>query len=136
DPGFEDSTVDGGSTPPGWTFSPGTSSGGGGDYVFQSPTSHSGSFSYLFGYASGNLTWNELSQAVPTVPGQEYTLSFYLADTTPSGPRGFVVFWSGDSGYQTCDPRACPAGAIAVSSLGFDYTNPVAGQWEQVTATL
>jgi hypothetical protein len=124
--GFEDSFVSGQSAPAGWTYTPGDVG------PSSSTTSNSGNPYYLFPETSFIHRWDEISQTVPTTEGQEYTLSFDLTDYTPSGPRGFGVYWSGTFTYPTCDPRACPAGVIPLTGLGFAYTTTA---WERVTAT-
>ncbi|PWU18363.1 MAG: hypothetical protein C5B50_09240 [Verrucomicrobia bacterium] len=68
---------------------------------------HSGSYAAFLGQnTSGNTSFGYLSQTVPTGPGLQYTLSFWLNHPSiDSTPAEFQVFWNGsmifDQTYAT-----------------------------------
>lgn len=85
------------------------------------PLSHSGNWYYVFASTNPSGSYDTLAQAISTVPGQTYTLSFYINSTIPGGQQFFMASWDGQ--------------AVATSSNG-DIGNQSYGQViRSVTAT-
>ena len=97
-----------GSYSPQWTLAP----GGPFDSVCQAGASigagsclvHSGQYAMSFGLDGAQ---DSLSQTIPTVAGNTYTLSFWLANENPSDQNTttFEVFWDGNSVYSLPSPQ-------------------------------
>jgi hypothetical protein len=63
---------------------------------------HSGNF----GAFLGDVQLATLSQALATIPGEQYLLSFWLDDPTNGGLQQFQVDWNGSNIYSITDPPA------------------------------
>ncbi len=86
-PGFETGDLTG------WVF---TAAASGTDFTVSSiDGAHSGSFEADFGGVSSGY-YDTISQMLPTVAGQSYTFSFWLASDDPED-NGQQVFWDGNS---------------------------------------
>lgn len=77
---------------------------------------HGGSFAMSFGLNGGQDT---LTQFVPTVAGQRYDLSFFLANDIFNGVGTwtFSAYWDGSLIFATANPPAFPYGPNAFSNL-------------------
>jgi hypothetical protein len=82
------------STPTVWTFTPASDGGSTAGVNFSGSGPHSGSNYYSFG-AVGNA-FDSISQAIPTTPGQVYTLSYFVSlDFSFGAPDEFQALWNG-----------------------------------------
>jgi hypothetical protein len=98
------------STPIGWTFTPASDGGSDAGVNFGSGP-HSGNNFYSFG-AVGNA-FDSISQAIPTVPGQPYTLSYFVSlDFSSGAPDEFQALWNG----------AVLSDLVPASGASFGYT--------------
>jgi hypothetical protein len=86
---------------------------------------HSGLYAMSFGLAGGE---DSLSQNIPTVPGHNYTLSFYLANANPldQDTTTFAVFWDGSSVYSLPSPQPTfPFRQVLVSVTATTNSTPL-----------
>jgi hypothetical protein len=95
-----------------------------------SGTVHTGLYGARLGTNSGLLS---LSQTVPTIPGQTYNLSFWLANPVASSTNGFsnefIVSWNGTNlfaqtnlpafGYSNLQFTVSATGATSTLQFGF-----------------
>jgi hypothetical protein len=91
------------------------------------PTPHSGTNFCVLGTPG---TYGYISQNIPTVPGQSYTLSFWLMNTPDGTPtERFLVNWNANSG---------PANTVYSFSdtTGFDWSNVVVSLTAASTNTI
>ncbi|HEY3743001.1 MAG TPA: PEP-CTERM sorting domain-containing protein [Bryobacteraceae bacterium] len=90
--GFEDGI--GAQGPVGWIYTPAYTVPNA--YV-STITPHSGTYDFQFASVAGGgaQQMDEISQTIPTTPGEQYILSVWERDFDPFGPRGVTYEWNG-----------------------------------------
>lgn len=74
----------------GWSWSPAPGS----STAVSAGSAHGGT--YRLRVTTGTTDFDELSQSLATLPGQQYEISFWLLDSgLPSPTSGFEVWWEG-----------------------------------------
>jgi hypothetical protein len=101
-PGFEETSTDGGNTSPDWTLT----ASGDTTYVNGASTAHSGDWAVEFAATDATTaSQGTLSQAVTTVPSTYYTVTFFLANE--GGPHNtFLATFGGQTVLSLTDADA------------------------------
>ncbi len=111
-PGFETGDLTG------WTFIAASS---GSDFYVSTLYPHSGSYDAAFG-AVGNYD-DSILQAVPTTPGQSYTISFWLIHPTGESANDFSAYWDGNE-LMSSSPPLPLLNADEFSYTQYTFTEP------------
>lgn len=99
-----------------WAPSPGTMT------EVDTGTPHSGSFRLEIS-TSGSV-FDELSQSLATLPGQQYMISFWLSDSgLPSPASAFEVWWEGTQVFGL-EPIDVPGSGYAQFTIPVTATGP------------
>lgn len=101
-PGFEETSTDGGNTSPDWTLTASSDT----TYVNGEGSAHIGEWAVDFAATdAATATQGTLSQAITTVPSTYYTVSFYLANE--GGPHNtFLATFGGQTVLSLTDANA------------------------------
>jgi hypothetical protein len=87
----------------GWTVT--TAASGSKIFVYGGPAPHTGNYAAWYG-ATGGIN-DTISQVLPTIPAQKYTLSFWLRHPVDPG-NNFTVTWGGTTLLNLVDSPSFP----------------------------
>lgn len=103
----------------GWTQTPATQ---GSDFGVGTSYPHSGSYAAYFGAV--NIYNDSISQALATIPGQAYTVTFWLTHPYSTDTNDFYAYWNGtqifgevDAGYSAYTEYSYVETATSTSTI-------------------